>query len=100
LTGFSGYTESLLMLRRTTLTPAELKRIAISDIRSRRGCEGIADIEIVRGALRGSRSNWSIRVIDIGNSDRNLLQLTILTVQRSLEKRFTLADSEAETTIE
>jgi len=85
------------MLRRTSLPLAELKQIAISDIRSRRGCAGIADIEIVRGAPRGSRSNWSIRVIDIGSSDRNLLQLTALTVQRSLEKRFTLDDSEAAT---
>lgn len=70
----------------------ELKTIAISNIRSRRGCEGIADIVILRVNFEKARSNWSLKITDFGNADRDLAQLSAITVQRHMQQRYRLPD--------
>jgi len=70
----------------------ELKQIALSNIRSRRGCDGVADIVILRVNFEKARSNWSLKITDFGSADRDLAQLSALTVQRFMQQRYKLPD--------
>ena len=70
----------------------ELKQTALSNIRSRRGCDGVVDIVILRVTFEKARSNWSLKITDFGNADRDLAQLSALTVQRALQTRYRLPD--------
>lgn len=75
---------------RIPLSSADLKKISFDDIRSRPGCEGVGDIEIIHLTFPSAQPNWSLRITDAGTAKRDLLQLTALTVQQHLGKRFTL----------
>ncbi|MBY0381861.1 MAG: hypothetical protein K2W78_08095 [Xanthobacteraceae bacterium] len=70
----------------------ELKKSALSSIRSRRGCDGVEDIVILRVNFEKARSNWSLKITDFGNADRDLAQLSAITVQRHLQQRYRLTD--------
>lgn len=66
----------------------DLKAIALGEIRSRRGCEGVKDISIQRIVFERARSNWSLTLIDLGCADRNTAQLSAIAVQRDLQRKY------------
>jgi hypothetical protein len=66
----------------------DLKAIALGEIRSRRGCEGVKDIFIQRIVFERARSNWSLTLADLGSADRNTAQLSAIAVQRDLQRKY------------
>ncbi len=71
----------------------DLKEIALAEIRSRRGCEGVMDILIRPVEVGRTKINLSISITNFGNAERTPAQLAVMAVQRDMEKRYRLLGS-------
>lgn len=77
-------------MERQEITPNRLHMIALTQIRLRRGCEGIESISIDRLTFEGAQPNWGLTIIDYGTADKDLVDLAAMMVERDLGRVYTL----------
>ena len=53
------------------------------------GCDGVS-VEIIRQPFNDYESNWSVRVVDYGNTRREAVNLAVITAQHRLRPKYIL----------
>ncbi len=77
-------------MAKIVLTAADLKELALSEMRRHKGCEEIADVSILPFSDPRIESNWRVDLTAYGGAERNAANRAALYVQHNLRQRYLL----------